>query len=105
MLMQASLMLLGSSLDLFVDRSIFQILVDVLILFTPRGIDNAPQYFVLKCLNHLYVTFLGATPKLRTRYLCVFFYLWLTYSLCNGIGQWISMNGEGRERGNKLSGN
>jgi hypothetical protein len=66
MLMQSSLVLLGNSLNLFIDRSNFQILVDVLISYIPRDIDNAPQYFVLKCLNNFYVIFLGATPKLRT---------------------------------------
>jgi hypothetical protein len=58
--------LLGNSLNLFIERSNFQILVDVLIAYIPRGIDSAPQYFVLKCLNNFYVYFLGATPKLRT---------------------------------------
>jgi TRAP-type C4-dicarboxylate transport system permease small subunit len=38
MLMQSSLVLLGNSLNLFIDRRNFQILVDVLISYIPRGI-------------------------------------------------------------------
>jgi len=55
--------LLCKSLDFAGHNVHFQVSVDVIVSNVPGCIDNAPEYFVLGSLCNVYVTLLGANPR------------------------------------------